>query len=183
MRLKSFAAFFSSHPLHPEWVVSSQCIFDEALLFLVPSWGPALLTASVVLLNLDFLTRNRKKMKILNIKIIYNRLKSNWLQYDYFSKLFTSSLKYGSTIKTGIPPLKNQEATPYKNLKSSCNKSNKKLCFQERANEKNKLMKSICFFKERQKDKSTVANTQTSGYVPDTFTLISLILASSGARP
>lgn len=61
IRLRSSAAFFSLHPLHPEWVVFSQCISDEALLFLVPSWGPALLTASVILLNLDFLTGYRGK--------------------------------------------------------------------------------------------------------------------------
>lgn len=73
IRLRSFAVFFSSHPLHPEWAAFSQCIFDEALLFLVPSWGPALLTASAVLLNLDFLTRYRKKkedIKIVKLSII-----------------------------------------------------------------------------------------------------------------
>lgn len=63
IRLKSFAAFFSSHPLRPEWVVFLQCISDEALLFLVPSWGPELLTAFAVLLYLDFLTGYRKKKK------------------------------------------------------------------------------------------------------------------------
>lgn len=73
IRLRSFAVFFSSHPLRPEWAAFLQCIFDEALLFLVPSWGPALLTASVVLLNLDFLTRYRKKkedIKIVKLSII-----------------------------------------------------------------------------------------------------------------
>lgn len=61
--LRSFAAFSSWHPWHPKWAASWQCIADEALRFRVPSWGPALLTASAALPNSDFLTRHRGEQR------------------------------------------------------------------------------------------------------------------------
>lgn len=63
--VRNSAVSSSLRPWHPGWAASSHCISGVALQSPVPSWGPVLLAASVVLLNLDFLTKCRKKKLIL----------------------------------------------------------------------------------------------------------------------
>lgn len=106
--VRNSAASSFWHPWHPGWAVFSHCIFDAVLLFLVPSWGPVLLAASVVLLNLDFLTNVEKK----EINIVKSsRILWSILSFRIFQKIFYTIFKACQQLKQKFFPWKSHTSS------------------------------------------------------------------------